>query len=713
MPENPGSCPFLGLQNDATVRLSYADGGHRCYAGPEGETFRPDAEHQLRYCLSAAHPGCPRYRPAGSQQPAASTTRTRKPAQAGTGTPLRIALWIAAGLAALVVIWQLAGLLSPPPAAPTPVPPLPSDTPTASAPATMPTPDPGFVADEATAPAPAATAWVDAMATPAVAAGDLFFNLTPGAAAVGWVSSAEARGNHLGDSFLYAGTVQGNIFHGVLQFDLARVPRGAPIRSVALNLTGLDDARLDRASSDSWQLRWLAPEINEEWSRNNFQAIHNVPIVQTILPAFRQEQLAPFAVNQFVFDEAQHSLLQQALIDNQNLLALRLDGPAGGPDNLFTWDSGYGPASRGNVPALWIVTGPPPATPPPVPTQDYVVVTSTPTPENVLTAAAQLQTAVASEARRGTATPTPRSFVTATPTPLNESTAEAQRLALGLPFVVTPTPVPLNAATATANALLATAVAVTTGTWTPLPSDYVTATPTATFVAVTNTPTASTIFELLERVIAEATRTAVAGPPTPFPSGVATATPTRTSTPVPQNDETAQAQVLMVTIQAITTGTWTPTPAAEIGGTPEITTPAGSPPTATPTGTPPAGPAQPASPSGFTLVEGAPVGVVLSELVNIRLGPGVDYGVISQAPNGTQLSLVGRSQNSAWLVVCCVDGQQGWVATYLMATDINVGTLPVLPTPGQARAPGGAPSVVARLMRALQQGLEHLLLAPL
>lgn len=708
MPQDPVFCPHLGLAKDSSVRLSYADSGHRCFAPAVDADFQPDTEHQLRFCLAAAYTTCPHFRPVDANTPAPVPVQRRRERN-GALTPLRAALWAAVGVAAIVVIWQLARLVAPPGDS-APVVHTATATATAGAAAAMPTPDPQFTV-AATAPpamAPVVRTLSEELATPTVAAGDLFFSLAPDASAVGWVVSSEARGNHLGDSFLHAGTVQGDIFHGVLQFDLTRVPRGAAIRYAALSLTGLDDERLDRASGDSWQLRWLAPEINEDWSRQNFQAIHNAPVQQTILPALRADELAPFAINQFVFDQAQLGLLQQALLDGQSLVALRLDGPAGGPDNMFTWDSGYGPATRQNVPALWIVTGAPPATPPPVPTQEFVVVTSTPTPANVLTAAALKRTAVAVELRIGTATPIPRTVVTATPTPLNESTAEAERLAQGLPFVVTPTPRPINAATATANSVYATAVAITTGTWTPLPQDYVTATPTPTFVVVTNTPTASTIFELLERVIAEATRTATAGPPTPFPPGVVTATPTWTSTPFPLNEETALAQVIQVTIQAITTGTWTPTPTATVG-TPEppISSPPGITSTIGITQTAPL-PTNPAGALEVTLVEGAPVGVVASEVVNVRLGPSVNFGVIAQAPNGTLLSLTGRTEDSAWLAVCCVAGQQGWVATYLLTTDVNVNTLPVLPAPVADQAPGLEDSVAVRVMRALQQSLQRL-----
>lgn len=709
MSQTSGICPHLGLQHDPQIRLSYVDSGHRCYALSSAGDFQPDADHQSSYCLGSAHTTCPRFGSAERHEVTEVRVKRKKP-RARTAPRLRIVLWAALALAAVLVAWQLATLL----AAPQPVSPVgqvTTATPTASAAAAMPTPDPGFAPSPAPTTIPAALILNETVATPTVAAGDLFFNLAPQAAAVGWVSSNEARGNHLGDSFLHAGVVEGNIFHGVLQFDLSRVPRGAPIRSAVLTLTGLDDGRLDRSSSDSWQLRWLAPEINEAWSRQSFQTIHNAPVQQTILPAFRQEVLAPFAVNQFVFDQAQLALLQQALIDNQTLVAFRLDGPLGGPDNMFTWDSGYGPASRQNMPGLWIVTGPAPATPPPVPTQDYIVVTSTPTPANVLTAAAEQLTAEALVAQVGTATPTPRNFVTATPTPLNESTAEAQRLALGLPFVVTPTPVPLNAATATADARYATAVAMTTGTWTPLPRDYVTATPTATFVVVTNTPTASDIFALLDRVIAEATRTATAGPPTPFPPGVATATPTRTSTPAPQNFETAQAQIIMVTVQAITTGTWTPTPTAGPGTPVPTLAPAEIAPASSLTETVAVTSTLPVPPVGtpsITLQAGSPLGIVISEVVNVRFGPGVNYAVIGQAPNGSQLSLVGRSQDSAWLAVCCIDGQPGWVATFLINSDIDVTTLPVLPAPAQSRTLQGLGDAIIEWVSAWQQGMERL-----
>lgn len=563
------TCPLVGLKNDASLRYNYPHESHRCYALPADAQFTPDADHQIRFCLSAAYASCPYFRTEPQAEVMGSPIE-RAPARK-TALPLRWLLWGSVGLLLVVVLWQiLAPLAAPEPA---PMPPLAvlTDTPApvdATTPA-WPTPPP--VAASAQNDAPLTSSPAPATATPTLAAEDLRLEITPAASAAGWVGSSEARGNHFGDSYLHTGVFDGEVIHGAVQFDLSRVQRGAPIHSAVLELTGLDDSRLNLQGSGVWEVRWLAPEINEDWSRRNFQDIHNAPVLQALVPPVGQAELAPLAVQRFELSQEQLALLQKALVDEQYLIAFRLDGPETGADNLFSWDTGYGPATRDNKPRLILVIGPPPPTPPAVPTRDYIVVTSTPTAENMLTAAAMAQTATAFATMVGTPAPTPRSMVTATPTPANAATADAERLLAGLPPVIVPTPPPANAATATAAALIATAQALTTGTWTPTPANAITATPTPTFVVITNTPTPQTAAELLAAAFAEATRTVTAGPPTPLPPGVITATPTPTRPPEPQNAETAVAQAVQATIIALFSGAPTTAPA----------TPA-PPPTATP-----------------------------------------------------------------------------------------------------------------------------------
>lgn len=564
------ACPYVGLQSDPSLRYSYASESHRCYALPEGAEHAPDVDFQMRFCLTAEHSQCPRFQ---ARERGLLALPEEAPEPAAPQGPLRRLppLWLAAGLAALLLLalggWQLSRLLrtpaSPAPTAPVQTAPTPAGSPA------WPTPPPMQTQDVPIAATPLPPAG-QPTPTPTLAADEVRLMLTPAANTVGWVGSNEGRGNHFGDSFLHAGIFQGEIVHSAMQFDLSRVPRGAPIRSVSLVLTGLDDSRLNPNASAIWEVRWLSPEINEDWPRRSFQDIHNARVFQSLVPAIEQSQLAPFAVQELQFNAEQRALLERALVDGQTLIAFRIDGPQAGADNLFTWDSGYGPATKENGPKLIIVTGPPPPTPPPVPTQDYIVVTSTPTPENVLTAAAMAQTATAFATLYGTPQPTPRSMVTATPTPANLETVQAERLLAGLPPVIVPTPTPANVATATAIAVYATAQALTTGTWTPIPTNAVTATPTRPPIVITNTPTAANAATLVARYIAELTRVA-AGPPTPLPPGAATPTPTATPVPEPANQATAEYRIALATIEALA------------GLLPYATA---APPTATPTATP-------------------------------------------------------------------------------------------------------------------------------
>ena len=148
--------------------------------------------------------------------------------------------------------------------------------------------------------------------------------------------------------------------------------------------------------------------------------------------------------------------------------------------------------SGGAAPRLVLNMGAPPATPPPLPTRPTLVVTSTPTPANVLTVAANALTGTA-VARGGTSAPSQFAVVTATPD---------QRV------VITYTPVPQNGATATAQAAYATAVAVTTGTFTPMPRDAMTP------IVVLPTPMPENVLTAAAQMVAAAAEIARNGTPT-------------------------------------------------------------------------------------------------------------------------------------------------------------------------------------------------------
>jgi hypothetical protein len=221
----------------------------------------------------------------------------------------------------------------------------------------------------------------------------------------------------------------------------------------------------------------------------------------------------------------------------------------------------------------------------PTPFPDYLIITPTPTPENLATAQMVALLGTAFAELNGTPTPFSTNAVTATPLPTGTPTptyviitspptpqslmamvtaiAEAQKQGIPTPLpsnwvtpvVVTATPVPANRATAEMISFFAPAQSLTTGTPTPLPGNLQPATPTPTYLIITSTPTPGSLSELA---------TAIAGAQgqslsTPLPANWVTPVVV-TATPTPANQQTAQAQSILATAQALTVGTATPTP---------------------------------------------------------------------------------------------------------------------------------------------------------
>lgn len=363
-------------------------------------------------------------------------------------------------------------------------------TPTAMAP---PTPEFTSSPTATLAPTPTAASLGQATPSPVIPAGGIVYAITPNVNRVGWVRSGE-DGNHFGDSYIHVGFLGGNVYHGAIQFDISFIPPGSSIHYAALELVGLSGETL--GSSGSWYVRLLEEDIDADWPFHGYGAIHEAPVAQTLSPTPGISDLAENRLNVFVLNAGQRAILESRL--EGGLVSFRLDGPSSGADNLFTWDSGYGLGSLGKKPILRLAVTSPLLTPtspagtggaarvPETPTPTFVIVTSTPTPETIFTAAAMAATAAYQATTTGTPTNTPANWVT--------------------PIVVTNTPTPENEATAAYMVAWSTAAAIATGTATPTPRHIWTATPTAT-------PTDTPVYIPLEEI-------------TPTP-----ATPTPTSTP--------------------------------------------------------------------------------------------------------------------------------------------------------------------------------------
>jgi hypothetical protein len=409
-------CPYLGFANDPHSRFAYPDSAHRCFSTGRG-TMVP-TEHQTAFCMAQRYSSCPRFIDlpveAATNEPSvgfdvpapAQKTSFWQIVLLGIGG-LIIGLLIILGLffftrqigQTTVSIDDTQGRAVPSPiATATTVQASTSGEDEATA-----TPVVVAVADT---PTPTATATPDDLEE---------FELSPSAGDIGWVTDGEEQGNHFGDSYLYAGIFNGQVYNGAFLFDLSTIPRGAPIEYAAIEMTGLRDDRLAIRNDESdaagvWSLRMLTDEFDSGWRRFSFQQIFNIAAVQTLNPIMSSQDLAAEQVNVFELSQTQMDILKNRIIDNENPTAsFRVEGPLVGPNNLFAWDTGYGEESQREQVKLILRVAEPPATPP---AYDFVVVTSTPTPENVLTAAAVVVQLTVDATRVGTATPLPPNAVT-------------------------------------------------------------------------------------------------------------------------------------------------------------------------------------------------------------------------------------------------------------------------------------------------------------
>lgn len=416
--------------------------------------------------------------------------------------------------------------------------------------------------------------------TPTPAADGRTVTLEARSGEAGWWTGSEGRGNHLGDSFLYSGFTEGQPFVSAVRFDLSAIPRGAPIRSAELRLTGLKDDWFHPEAGGAWSVEVLPAGALPDYGRADFQTLLNAPQAVTLFPGFFAADLGKGRENIAAFDEGGRVWLESQLRDGQTSIIARIVGPAGG-DSLFAWDSGSGPATSGEGPQLILALGPAPATAPPLPTEQVIVATSTSTPANILTAAVD---ALAATALAEQGTPEFR-FVTPTPSPANIATLQARALLADLPAIVPQTPTPGNAATAEVQRMLATAEAFLTGTPTAPPPGFVRP------VVITPTAMPGNVMTAAADALT-ATAGAPRHTPTPWPYNwiVATVTPpvfVIVDTPPPANAATATLRAAYATAVAALTGTFTPFPYNAVTATPaagrEVTVAS---PTATPTLTP-------------------------------------------------------------------------------------------------------------------------------
>jgi hypothetical protein len=272
----------------------------------------------------------------------------------------------------------------------------------------------------------------------------------------GWFSLAEPL-PHYGDDNLHAGILEGQSLSSVLQFPLDNLPTDTQVLFAAIELTGRAQTHL--GTSGTWQLELIENSLETDWLNATPEQLAAAKSLGTIGAPLDASELGAGRLNRFILTETELDLLEQQFKNGNAVFRLR--GPEGSSENLFTWESGA-TGSALNAPTLHLVYTP----------GKYVIVTLTPAPQNVLTAAAYVVRGTDQAKRNGTPTRFPPGVATATP-------------GGGIVTVAAETAIPGNVETAVARTRIADAVARTTGTFTPIPQTVIIIFPTLTPVVFT------------------------------------------------------------------------------------------------------------------------------------------------------------------------------------------------------------------------------------
>ena len=283
----------------------------------------------------------------------------------------------------------------------------------------------------------------------------------------GYLKSGEDK-THWGDRNLHAGFFGDAAYSSILFFEIAQLPPDSEIISAELQVTGL--SRDNLSANGTWRAELIRAAPFTEWEKLTPDDFNAATAISSVGSTLEPADLDLGETNQFTFAPDQLPALSNEA-GQTTYVMVRLVGPSGA-NNLFTWDAGGMDLKTGAHPVLEIVARP----------GSFVIVTNTPTAQNVVTAAAFAVNATEFASQYGTPTRFPRAYATATPIVL-----------------VTVPPTPENVETRVAIAQVATAIAMTTGTYTPTPVNWVQI--TATFTPLpTRTPQAipiSTLYAIL------------------------------------------------------------------------------------------------------------------------------------------------------------------------------------------------------------------------
>jgi hypothetical protein len=137
--------------------------------------------------------------------------------------------------------------------------------------------------------------------------------------------------------------------------------------------------------------------------------------------------------------------------------------------------------------------------------------------------------------------------------------------------------------------------------------------------------------------------------------------------------------------EPLPTPTPTKTPVSLAANTPAPTDEPTATPAPTDTPEPTPTPADTPTPEGTPTPEPTPAPVAFlqpsQDDVNTRKGPGTNYGRVGQVTRADTLGVYGKSADGGWYKICCVNGQEAWIASQFAQLSGDTAAIAVVEAP--------------------------------
>ena len=85
--------------------------------------------------------------------------------------------------------------------------------------------------------------------------------------------------------------------------------------------------------------------------------------------------------------------------------------------------------------------------------------------------------------------------------------------------------------------------------------------------------------------------------------------------------------------------------------------------------------------AGIVSAQSGPTAFIKTGQLNVRSGPGPGFSIVTTVTQGDEVTMVGRTTDSAWAQITTAGGTSGWVSTLYLLSGVPFSTLPITSQP--------------------------------